>query len=64
MDQIVVKSINLLDHVVYSNPNGFTIFRNAGGLEALTDRIQVRSPSIALLFTRLCADCGSLFSPL
>jgi E3 ubiquitin-protein ligase HUWE1 len=37
---IVVKSINLLDHVVYSNPNGFTIFRNAGGLEALTDRIQ------------------------
>lgn len=37
---VVVKAINLLDHIVYSNPNGFTIFCNAGGLEALTDRAQ------------------------
>jgi len=36
----VVKAINLIDHVVYSNSNGFNLFCNAGGLEALTRKIQ------------------------
>lgn len=37
---VIVKAINLIDHVVYSNSNGFNLFCNAGGLEALTKKIK------------------------
>ncbi|CDZ98238.1 E3 ubiquitin-protein ligase/Putative upstream regulatory element binding protein [Phaffia rhodozyma] len=37
----VTKAINLIDHVIYSNSNGFTLFHNAGGLDALINKIKL-----------------------
>jgi len=40
--QYVARAIGLMDTIIYTNPNVFGLFCNAGGLEVLNSRITVR----------------------
>lgn len=42
--QVVSKTMQLIDNVLYSFANAFTLFCNSHGVEALVDRIEVSTP--------------------
>lgn len=47
---VVSKTLQLIDSVLYSFQNGFSLFVAARGVSILVDRIEVRCPAVGILF--------------